>query len=163
MKWVVTMSILVLTTACGSDAPWRPKPKVIRAADRGIGNTLFWGGDSVFMTAKLGEIKAALIPKRTKGQNGENITNFDVVCIALVSRSYQDYERYKSTFSFSAPSVTIKFELISTYGLILASGTETINLVSSNSIDRVPCRLTGVSEEEVGIASHVEVAFFTSK
>ena len=96
MKWVLTMSILMLTAACGSDAPWRPKPKVIRAADTGISNTLYWGGDSVFMTAKLGEIKAAIIPRRTKGQNGENITNFDVVCLANVNRSYQDYGRYKS-------------------------------------------------------------------
>lgn len=157
---------LVLSFSCGRWNPWKAQVQHLKTKLNDEKAGMSWGGDPPFLNAVILDSKAQAIPKTVHlpGVVGESsYTVYDVVCLATVQSRALDLDRYRLVFSTSSPSLKVRFDVVSDYGLLLGSTTEQATLHSPNGAEMVGARFSNLSPEEAKLVDHVEVSLVPNR
>lgn len=151
------IGLLALGVGC-EYMPWHrslaPYPIKAEASDAGW----VWGGNAPFLKATITNFKAEMVRQAAPKGETTSLTS-DFLCLADVRFVVFDQDRVSLFKPQAGYPVKIKFQAVSSSGMVFADSTQEEFWTGGDSTIRVTTRLRGIPDNEANMVDHIGISF----
>lgn len=153
---------LVVGSFTGCDYIDKPKTRLLTGVIPPSAVGIQFGGDNSYLSAKIDAIQGECIPYREFVKVGDT-TKIEYLFKVIVSARIQSMVLNKDGWPFSAPSGTLRFDLISKSKVVLGSQTVSHQFFIDGNSSLSTATFPALTEFDMERLSHVEVSWVYSR